>query len=244
MDPGSRLARGWLRCHHFVMSNQRVSPTYRAVLGVASPIIRWWGRLEVVGEQELLEPGPMLVISNHDSHWDPVVIGIAGLKCRQIRALAKSTLWKNPIVGKVLDGMGQIPLDRGKGDIRALDDAVRELGAGACIGVFPEGTISRGMPLRARSGAGRLAQAVPGVRIVSVAVTGAVDIVRFPKRPRIRVEFFDPAGGQLKPGESAAELITRVMAEIRAGAPVALPGRRRKAAKYRRAALAASQRES
>jgi 1-acyl-sn-glycerol-3-phosphate acyltransferase len=222
------------------MSNQRVSPTYRAVMAAMSPIIRRWGRLEVVGEQELHESGPMLVVSNHDSRWDPVVVGTAGVERRQIRALAKSSLWKNPILGKILDGMGQIPLERGHGDVKALDNAVRELEAGACIGVFPEGTISRGLPLRARSGAGRLAQEVPGTRIVSVAVTGAVDIVRFPTRPRIRVEFFVPAGGPLQPGESAAELVTRVLAEIRDRAPVALPGRRKKAAKYRRAAHAAS----
>ncbi|MDQ6806028.1 MAG: 1-acyl-sn-glycerol-3-phosphate acyltransferase, partial [Actinomycetota bacterium] len=200
---------------------------------LSSPAIRAWGRLEVAGLDELPTEGPTLVIGNHDSYWDPVAIGVAGLPRRQIRALAKSTLWKAPPLGWILDGMGQIPIVRGGGDTQALDVAIRELAAGACIGVFPEGTISRGTRLRARSGAGRLALAVPETRIVCVTVRGTVDLVRVPKRPRIRVEFFAPTGGQAQPGESASELIVRVVDEIRSRAPITIPGRRRSAARYR-----------
>jgi len=213
-----------------------ITPHYRGVMAASTPVVRWWGRLSVSGLEHLPLGGPLLVIGNHDSYWDPVVIGIAGQPRRQIRALAKSTLWKAKPVGWVLDGMGQIPIHRGQGDAQALDTAIAELRAGACIGVFPEGTISRGERLRARSGAGRLAVAVPEAAIVSVTVTGSVDIVRFPKRPEIAVEFFAPSGGGLAPGESASDLIVRLMDEIRERAPITIPGRRRTAAKYRRAA--------
>ena len=74
-----------------------------------------------------------------------------------------------------------------------MSAAIDQLRAGACIGVFPEGTVSRGKPLRALSGAGRLAVTVPESQLVCCAITGSVDVVRFPKRPRIRVEFFAPA---------------------------------------------------
>ncbi|HWF34864.1 MAG TPA: lysophospholipid acyltransferase family protein, partial [Solirubrobacteraceae bacterium] len=188
--------------------------------------------------------GPTLVIGNHDSYWDPVAIGVAGLPRRQIRALAKSTLWKAAPVGWILDGMGQIPIVRGGGDTQALDAAIRELAEGACIGVFPEGTISRGTRLRARSGAGRLALAVPQAQIVCVTVRGTVDIVRVPKRPHIEVEFFRPAGGQAQPGESATDLIVRVMEEIRTRAPIAIPGRRRTATRYRAAVAAEAEAEA
>ncbi|HWC86650.1 MAG TPA: lysophospholipid acyltransferase family protein [Solirubrobacteraceae bacterium] len=212
--------------------------TYRTAMALASPVIEGWGRLDVVGLEHLPTEGPTLLIANHDSYWDPVAIGVAGLPRRQIRALAKSSLWKYAPVGWILDGMGQIPIIRGGRDTQALDVAIRELAAGACVGVFPEGTISRGTLLRARSGAGRLALAVPEARVVSATVTGTVDIVRVPKRPRIRIEFFLPTGGQPQPGESPAELIGRLMAEIRARAPIAIPGRRRTAAKYRARAQA------
>jgi 1-acyl-sn-glycerol-3-phosphate acyltransferase len=213
-----------------------ISRTYRAVLAVLAPVVRWWGRLEVVGAEHLPASGSTLVIANHDSYWDPVAIGVAGRERRQIRALAKSTLWKFPGLGPILNAMGQVPIERGMGDAKALQAAIDTLRGGGCIGVFPEGTISRGKMLRARSGAGRLALEVPEARLVSVTVTGTVDIVRFPKRPRIRVEFFPPAGGPPADGEDAKDLSVRLMAEIRERAPIALPGRKRTAARLRSAA--------
>ena len=198
---------------------------YRIVMIVATPFVRWWGRLEVVGAEVLDHPGPAVLFGNHDSHWDPLVAGV-GAPNRQIRALAKSSLWGNPIVAWVLDHMGQIPIERGRGDAAALSRAIEELEGGACIGVFPEGTISRGRQMRALSGAGRLALAVPSSRIVGLRITGAVDIVRFPKRPRIRVEYFEPSAGQPHEGESATALTKRIMTEVRSGAPFALAGRK------------------
>jgi 1-acyl-sn-glycerol-3-phosphate acyltransferase len=79
------------------------------------------------------------------------------------------------------------------------------------------------------------------VIIVCARVTGTTDVVRLPKRPRISVEFFRPSGGGVRPGESAAELMQRLVAEIRAHAPYSIPGRRRTAAKFtQRAAEAAT----
>jgi 1-acyl-sn-glycerol-3-phosphate acyltransferase len=204
------------------------SPTYRFVMAVCAPAVRWWGRLEVEGLEHLPTDGPTLLAGNHDSYWDPIAIGMAGLPRRQICALAKSTLWK-PGLGRILDGMGQIPIQRGKGDAHAMDRAIAELRAGRCIGVFPEGTRSLGRPLRARSGFGRLAEAVPEAQIVCCTVQGTVDIPKFPKsRPAVRVRFFPPAGGQRRPGESPKELSDRLLAEIRSFAPIRQAGRRQK----------------
>lgn len=207
---------------------------YRLAMAATTPVVRWWGRLEVEGLEHVPADGPLIVIGNHDSNWDPVAIGIAGLPVRQIRALAKSTLWKTKPLAFVMNGMGQIPIQRGKGDAHALDTAIAELRAGACIGVFPEGTISRGGYLRPRSGAGRLAAAVPETTVLAVTVTGTVDIVRVPRRPRIRVVFSPVAGGPLAAGEDPGDFVLRVMADVRRRAPIAIPGRRRTAEKYRR----------
>jgi 1-acyl-sn-glycerol-3-phosphate acyltransferase len=121
--------------------------------------------------------------------------------------------------------MGQIPIERGRGDLQAMSQAVDRLQAGECIGIFPEGTISAGRSLRPLSGAGRLALAVPQSRVVCAAITGAVDIARFPKRPRVRVVFFEPERGQVQPGESAVALTKRSMAEVRGRAPFVAAGR-------------------
>jgi 1-acyl-sn-glycerol-3-phosphate acyltransferase len=211
----------------FVERLEKITTAYRGVMAVSTPAVRWWGRLEVHGLEHLPLDGPVLLAGNHDSYWDPVAVGIAGMPRRQIRALAKSSLWK-PGLGKVLDGMGQIPIDRGAGDVRALARAIEELRGGACIGIFPEGTRSLGRELRARSGIGRLALEVPQAQIVSCTVQGTVDIPRFPSnRPTVRVVFFPPAGGPLRPGEDPGDFAARLLAEIRARAPIAVAGRSR-----------------
>jgi 1-acyl-sn-glycerol-3-phosphate acyltransferase len=196
----------------------RIPPVYRAVMAAAGPIVRWWGRLEVVGLEHLPVHGATLMPANHDSAWDPVVIAFAARRHRQIQALAKASLWKNPLLRRVLDGMGQIPVRRGQADMDALDAAVRCLADGGCLGIFPEGTRSSGRQLRARSGVGRLAQAVPEARIVCAAVSGTVDIARFPRRPRLKVTFFEPTPAS--PTESTLEMAARLTAELRAVAPL------------------------
>jgi 1-acyl-sn-glycerol-3-phosphate acyltransferase len=211
-----------------ISTPEPITRAYRVAMTLCSPVIRRWARLEVEGLEHMPDHGPVLLAGNHDSYWDPVAIGVAAFPRRQIRALAKSSLWKIRGLDRVLDGMGQIPIERGKGDQHALDRAIEELRAGACIGIFPEGTRSLGRELRARSGFGRLAEAVPDAEVVCVAVSGTVDIPRFPKRPRVRVKFFTPAGGGLAHGEEAAALAVRLLAEIRGHAPITVAGRKRR----------------
>jgi 1-acyl-sn-glycerol-3-phosphate acyltransferase len=203
-----------------------LSPMYRTAMAVCRPAMRW-GRLSVEGLEALPASGPVLVVGNHDSHWDPVAVGVAAIRRRQIRALAKSDLWQVRGLAPVLNGMGQIPIERGAGDVAALAKAIEVLRQGACIGVFPEGTRSRGKVLRARSGVGRLALEVPEAKLVCVAIEGTSDLTGFPHRPRIRIRFFEPSGGQVQPGEEAAELSTRLLAEIRQLVPPSISFRKR-----------------
>jgi 1-acyl-sn-glycerol-3-phosphate acyltransferase len=203
-----------------------LTPTYRIAMAVNVPVAAW-ARLEVSGVETLPASGPILLVGNHDSHWDPVMIGFAARKRRQIRALAKSTLWDVKGLGPVLDGMGQIPIIRGAGDAQALAKAVEALRAGSCIGVFPEGTRSKGRVMRARSGVGRLALEVPEAHVSCVAVTGTTDLTGFPHRPKITVRFFDPAGGQPRADEDPGDLSARLLAEIRALSPPTVAFRKR-----------------
>lgn len=199
--------------------------TYRAAMAVCVPLVSLWGRLEVEGIEVLPRGGPTLVVANHDSQTDPLAVGVAARKRRQIRALAKKALWDKPGLGWVLDGMGQIPIERAAGDAGALVNAIEALRRGSCIGVFPEGTISVGRRLRARSGIGRLALEVPEARLVCAAVEGTPALARFPQRPRIRVRFFEPASGQTDPSETAGGLSQRLLDELRAIAPPVDAGR-------------------
>lgn len=202
-------------------------PAYRFVLRVSGPVMCRWSRLQVRGLELLPAHGPVVLAADHDSYWDPIAIAVAARDVRPIRALSKSTLWKNPLVGRLMTGMGHIPVIRGVSNDEAMARAVEELRAGACIGMFPEGTRSLGRELRARAGVGRLAEAVPEAVVVGVRVNGTTDVARVPKRPAVTVEFLLPRGGQLQPGEDVTDFSARILAELREGAPREVPGRRR-----------------
>jgi 1-acyl-sn-glycerol-3-phosphate acyltransferase len=203
---------------------------YRLLILVFWPL-KWWCRLEVRGIERIPRAGAVLVVSNHDSWMDPLALGAAIMtRDRPLRFLAKASLWHTWIQRVLLDGMGQIPIERGIGDMQAMQAAIDALDAGDAVGIFPEGTISRGRAMRARRGVSRLAQGSRSAPVVLAAVSGGTDAIRFPKRPRIVVDLFEPAGGQPRPDETQGDLAARLMAEIRERVPPVAAGRHPQAA--------------
>jgi 1-acyl-sn-glycerol-3-phosphate acyltransferase len=186
----------------------------------------WWGRLRVEGIDRVPERGGVLLVPNHDSQWDPVLIGVALRRRRKLRFLARADLWRIPGLAPIMNALRQIPLERGAGDAAALERAVDALCDGEAVCVFPEGRLSRGLRLPARSGVGRLAEAVPGTTIVLCAIAGATDYVRFPRRPRVTLAFFEPEGGQRRDGEEPPALAGRLLAELRGRVAPVPAGRR------------------
>src|SRR3954454_11690048 len=208
-----------------------ITRAYRGAMIASRPGVVWWGRLQVTGLELLPLEGPLLAGGDHDSYWDTVATGIAAMPRRQVRALAKSSMWENKLLGAVLTGMGQIPIERGSGDTAALDRAIEELRRGACIGIYPEGTRSLGRALRARSGIGYLARAVPEATIIGVACSGTVAIPRFPRtRPHVSVDFFEFERPEIGRDESPRDWGTRPLAQLRQRARIEVAGRKRAAA--------------
>ena len=206
---------------------------YDLVATLLSPAARW-GRMRVEGLDALPLEGPLLVVPNHDSQWDPILIGIAARPRRRLRYLARASLWRIPGLGPILRGLRQIPIERGAGDVAALESAVAALRAGEAICIFVEGGLSWGERRRARSGVGRLAQACPEASIVLCTISGATDYVRFPRRPRVEVRFFAPAPPQTRTGGEPRQLAARLLAEIREQIPPAPAGRKRRIGPPRR----------
>ncbi len=117
-----------------------------------------------VGGARVPAEGPVLLVANHsNSLMDPAFVTVAAR--RQVRFLAKSTLFTHPQIGWLISLVGSIPVYRAQDDPRKLGKnrdifvAVHEaLSAGAAVGIFPEGTShsdSRLSPLK--TGAARIA---------------------------------------------------------------------------------------
>ena len=68
--------------------------------------------------------------------------------------MARDTLFVKPLMGAFLRKVGVIPLDRDRGDLKAMKTAIHLLKDGAAVALFPEGT---------RSADGTLQPAKPGV---------------------------------------------------------------------------------
>lgn len=128
------------------------------------PLTHALGRRRYAGLEHLGRPGPALVVANHISHLDPifdtVFIRTAG---RIPHVLAKASLWKLPVVGPVMTGTGQIPVERGGGAGQAaLQAATDALRAGQVVLIYPEGTVTKDpqmWPMRPRPGVAALALA-------------------------------------------------------------------------------------
>src|SRR5256714_11994381 len=141
---------------------------------------------------------------------DPVVLGVGLRRRRMLRYLARANLWKMPGLGPVMRGLRQIPIERGARDAGAIQAAVDALRAGEAICIFPEGKLSLGERLRARTGVTRLKAACPEAAIVLAAISGTTDYARFPRRPRVHVELFTPSRDGAEPQALVDELRERV----------------------------------
>lgn len=132
-----------------------------------------WFDFELVGA-ERLSHGPKLIACNHNSYLDPF---LAGYACRKVRRhsrfLAKSELFKNPLLGAVLRKLKAIPVYRqtsgAESSLRAAEAALNQ---GEMVFVFAEGTIGPGLPLLGlKSGAARLSAAT-NIPITPMALWG------------------------------------------------------------------------
>ncbi|MZP28140.1 1-acylglycerol-3-phosphate O-acyltransferase [Heliobacterium undosum] len=85
--------------------------------------------------------GPLIVVSNHVSNWDPVILACA--LPRQLHFMAKAELFKIPVLSYVMTVCGAYAVDRGKSGRQALKKSLDILEQDKVICIFPEGTRSK-----------------------------------------------------------------------------------------------------
>lgn len=130
---------------------------------------------------EQLPDGAIIVVSNHTSYADGLLLAIACRRLgRSLRLLATSGVFRAPVLGTLSRRLGFIAVARGTDQAaNALEDAVVALEHGEAVGLFPEGRLTRDpmmWPERAKTGAVRLALR-SDAPIVPVAMVGAHEVV-------------------------------------------------------------------
>jgi len=95
-------------------------------------------RFRTLGVENVPATGPLILVSNHQSHLDPPAISVA-LRNRNIVSIARQGLFRVPLLGWFLRRLGSIPINEKEGDAVAIRQAIRALGDRRCILIFPEG---------------------------------------------------------------------------------------------------------
>lgn len=189
----------------------KMTPFRYVVTGSLKAVSKLISISKVDGAENLPSEGAAIVAANHLTIYDPFPLQF--VLPRLLFFMGKAELFQNPIMDWAFRQMGGFPVYRGERDEWAVRHARRVLENGKVLGLFPEGTRTRGKGLRtAKTGVARLAQAA-GCPILPVAIHGPQYMFRhFPRRTEICITMGEVISPQ--PNETVLNLTDRVMFAI------------------------------
>jgi len=133
--------------------------------------VRAYGRFGAEGARELPVSGPAIVIANHPSDVDPILLAVSFP--RTLHFMADVVQFRRGFVGPVIRRLAAFPIEKGSPDRRSLETALALLRRGEVVALFPEGDLYRqAEPEPFGPGIGFLA-ARSGVPVIPVCLMGA-----------------------------------------------------------------------
>jgi 1-acyl-sn-glycerol-3-phosphate acyltransferase len=105
---------------------------------VVNPIFRLYFRGRVVGADNVPTSGPLIVVANHASDFDPPIL--SNCMRRPVSFMAKEELFNVPVLAPAIRLYGAYPVKRGSADRSAIRAALKQLEQGWAVGVFLQGT--------------------------------------------------------------------------------------------------------
>jgi 1-acyl-sn-glycerol-3-phosphate acyltransferase len=190
----------------------------KAVCGVFAWL---WLDLRVYDIENVPDKGGVLLIANHQSYLDPILVAVK-LK-RPVSFFAKSELFEHPFFGWLISNLHAFPVRQGAGDIGAVRQAVQKLKEGHVLNVYPEGSRTEdGNLLPIQPGVALIVRKA-GVPIVPVVVEGSFEVwpynQTFPKPGRVKVLYGPPLKIEGLKGDAIVVLIDqtfrRMLVEIK-----------------------------
>jgi 1-acyl-sn-glycerol-3-phosphate acyltransferase len=129
--------------------------------------------LRVTGQKNMPQTGPALVIANHQSFLDPIVVAMAAR--RPIVPLARKTLFRNPVFGALISSLYAVPIDQAGIGKEGLRTIAQQLHRGRAVLIFPEGARTSDGTMHAfRAGVHLVIKRAPAP-IVPMGIAGAYD---------------------------------------------------------------------
>jgi 1-acyl-sn-glycerol-3-phosphate acyltransferase len=188
------------------LARRRLGFWRRFAVMLVKPTLWVMTRRDWRGMEHIPKHGPAILVANHNSHADPLVLAHYVYDSgRWPRFLAKSTLFDITVVGPLLTAVGQTPVYRGTADAAAaLDAAVSTIKAGNVVLIYPEGTTTKEpdlWPMRGKTGVARL-WLTTGAPVIPIVTWGSARL-------------FDPRTRKLRP-------VPRTPVTVVAGPPIDL----------------------
>jgi 1-acyl-sn-glycerol-3-phosphate acyltransferase len=165
-----------------------VEPWYRLAVVIILPLMTLLFRRRFSGTEHLPRSGGVIVAVNHISYADPFAVALfLHTNGRRPRFMAKESVFRIPLLGRIVRGARQIPVFRESADAgKALSAAVAAIDAGECVVVYPEGTVTKDpalWPMVATTGVARLALQT-GAPVIPLAQWGPQHFLGRDKKPR------------------------------------------------------------
>ena len=168
---------------------------YRFVFIIFAPLIvlpclKLFNRVEITGLEHLPPEGPVVVVANHISSWDPAIL--YALIRRRAYFMAKAELFRVPLLGFILRRINAFPVKRDAIDRAALRRAAQILEEGHVLVIFPEGHRSKtGELLPFKQGAALFAHRAKAA-VIPVLFETTKRAIPWPIGKRIRATFGGP----------------------------------------------------
>lgn len=95
-------------------------------------------KLRVFGLKHVPREGGVLLVANHQSYLDPVLVGVR--LARPLSYIAKSELFENRHAARLLRWLNGFPIRQGTVDVGAVRETINRLRSGRALAMFPEGS--------------------------------------------------------------------------------------------------------
>ena len=197
---------------------------YRFLRGLSRLIFKLYFRGRVLELKRVPETGGVLLACNHQSFLDPVAAALA--LPRECHFMARDTLFRNPLFGRLIVYLNAFPVKRGAADISAVKEILRRLRNEAAVVVFLEATRTRDGSIGKINANSLSIAKKAGVPIVPTFIDGAFEAFprgsRWPRPRKIRVTYAEAitdVQAREWPVERIVETVTQRLHEIQQQSP-------------------------